>query len=218
MYATLRGFSTTRCAGARTFVTSSSTTAGGACTGCGVGPTSIDTVVGIVKAYTTRVGNGPFPTELFDESGERLRDVGREFGSTTGRPRRCGWLDLPALRLAIRLSGIQSLALTKLDVLDGLDEIKLCVAYRLNGKMLDEMPLDPDDLMAVEPVYETWPGWPARAAGSAPATKVEDLAEAARNYLARIAELVGVSASLVSWGPSRSETILRNNPFLEASR
>jgi adenylosuccinate synthase len=199
------------------FVTSSSTTAGGACTGCGIGPTLIDTVVGIVKAYTTRVGNGPFPTELLDKSGERLREVGREFGSTTGRPRRCGWLDLPALRLTIRLSGIHSLALTKLDVLDGLDEVKLCVAYRLNGKLLDEMPLDPDDLMAVEPVYETLPGWPSRGAKSAPATKVEDLPEAARNYLARIAELVGVSASLISWGPSRTETILRSNPFLEAS-
>ncbi len=199
------------------FVTSSSTTAGGACTGCGVGPTSIDTVVGIVKAYTTRVGNGPFPTELLDKSGERLREVGREFGSTTGRPRRCGWLDLPALRLTIRLSGIHSLALTKLDVLDGLDEIKLCVAYRLNGKLLDEMPLDPDDIMAVEPVYETLPGWPARGDKSPAASRVEDLPEAARNYLARIAELVGVSASIISWGPSRSETILRSNPFLEAS-
>jgi adenylosuccinate synthase len=199
------------------FVTSSSTTAGGACTGCGVGPTSIDTVVGIVKAYTTRVGNGPFPTELLDKSGERLREVGREFGSTTGRPRRCGWLDLPALRLTIRLSGIHSLALTKLDVLDGLDEIKLCVAYRLNGKLLDEMPLDPDDLMLVEPIYETMPGWPARGANASPATKIEELPQAAQNYLARIAELVGVSASLISWGPSRSETILRSNPFLEAS-
>jgi len=199
------------------FVTSSSTTAGGACTGCGIGPTSIDTVVGIVKAYTTRVGNGPFPTELLDKSGERLREVGREFGSTTGRPRRCGWLDLPALRLTIRLSGIHSLALTKLDVLDGLDEVKLCVAYRLHGTLLDEMPLDPDDLTEVEPVYETLPGWPARGANSTPATKLEDLPQAARNYLARIAELVGISASLISWGPSRSETILRSNPFLEAS-
>jgi adenylosuccinate synthase len=199
------------------FVTSSSTTAGGACTGCGIGPTSIDTVVGIVKAYTTRVGNGPFPTELLDKSGERLRDVGREFGSTTGRPRRCGWLDLPALRLTIRLSGIDSLALTKLDVLDGLEEIKLCVAYRLNGQLLDEMPLDPDDLMAVEPVYETMPGWPAPGHNAPPATSVDDLPGAARNYLARIAELVGVSPSLVSWGSSRSETILSSNPFLEAS-
>jgi adenylosuccinate synthase len=199
------------------FVTSSSTTAGGACTGCGIGPTSIDTVVGIVKAYTTRVGNGPFPTELFDKSGERLREVGREFGSTTGRPRRCGWLDLPALRLTIRLSGIKSLAITKLDVLDGLDEVKLCVAYRLNGQLLDEMPLDPDDLMAVEPVYETMPGWPARDPKAAPAGSMADLPAAARRYLARIAELVGVSPGLISWGPSRSETILISNPFLEAS-
>ena len=197
------------------FVTSSSTTAGGACTGCGIGPTLIDAVVGIVKAYTTRVGNGPFPTELFDKTGERLREVGREYGSTTGRPRRCGWLDIPALRLTTRLSGLQSLAITKLDVLDGLDEIKLCVAYRLGGKLLDEMPLDPDDLMQVEPVYETMPGWPARTAGAS-ARKLADLPEAARNYLARIAELVGVGPSLVSWGPARSETILSRNPFLEA--
>jgi adenylosuccinate synthase len=199
------------------FVTSSSTTAGGACSGCGIGPTSIDTVVGIVKAYATRVGNGPFPTELLDKTGERLREVGREFGSTTGRPRRCGWLDIPALRLTVRLSGIESLALTKLDVLDGLPEIKLCVAYRLHGKVIDEMPLDPDDLLAVLPIYETLPGWPARAPSAAPAAKVEDLPAPAQNYLARITELVGVSPALISWGPSRLETIVRRNPFLKAS-
>jgi adenylosuccinate synthase len=199
------------------FVTSSSTTAGGACTGCGIGPTSIDTVVGIVKTYATRVGNGPFPTELFDKVGERLRDVGHEFGSTTGRPRRCGWLDIPALRLTVRLSGIQSLALTKLDVLEGLDEVKLCVAYRLNGELLDEMPLDPDDLLAAEPVYEAMPGWKAREAGAAPVARSEDLPEAARKYIARISELVGVRASLVSVGPARSETIVNFNPFLEES-
>jgi adenylosuccinate synthase len=199
------------------FVTSSSTTAGGACTGCGIGPTSIDTVVGIVKAYTTRVGNGPFPTELNDSMGERLRDVGREFGSTTGRPRRCGWLDIPALRLTVRLSGIQSLAITKLDVLDGLDEVKLCVAYRLHGKLLDEMPLDPDDLLEVEPVYESMPGWPARPSGGAPATSIQELPQAAQRYLARIAELAGVPPSIVSWGPARAETIMTSNPFVEAS-
>jgi adenylosuccinate synthase len=198
------------------FVTSSSTTAGGACTGCGIGPTSIDTVVGIVKTYTTRVGNGPFPTELFDKVGERLRDVGHEFGSTTGRPRRCGWLDIPALRLTVRLSGIKSLALTKLDVLGGLDEVKLCVGYRLNGRLLDEMPLDPDDLSAVEPVYETMPGWPARAAGASSESTAAELPEAARRYIARIAELLDVPAALVSLGPSRAETILNSNPFLEA--
>jgi adenylosuccinate synthase len=198
------------------FVTSSSTTAGGACTGCGIGPTSIDTVVGIVKTYTTRVGNGPFPTELFDKVGERLRDVGHEFGSTTGRPRRCGWLDIPALRLTVRLSGIKSLALTKLDVLGGLDEVKLCVGYRLNGRLLDEMPLDPDDLSVVEPVYETMPGWPARAAGTSSESTAAELPEAARRYIARIAELLGVPHALVSLGPSRVETILTSNPFLEA--
>jgi adenylosuccinate synthase len=198
------------------FVTSSSTTAGGACTGCGIGPTCIDSAVGIVKAYTTRVGNGPFPTELLDKTGERLREVGREYGSTTGRPRRCGWLDIPALRLTTRLSGLESLAITKLDVLDGLDEVKLCTAYRLGGRLLDEMPLDPDDLMQVEPVYETMPGWPKRPAGAAPASKIADLPEAARRYLARISDLLGVPQSIVSWGPGRSETILVRNPFLEA--
>src|SRR4029453_10171704 len=134
------------------YVTSSSTTAGGACAACGVGPTYIDDVVGIVKAYATRVGLGPFPTELTDAVGERLRTVGAEFGATTGRPRRCGWLDIPALRLTVRLSGIRHLALTKLDVLAGLDVIKLCVAYRLRGKLLDELPVDAEDIEAISPV------------------------------------------------------------------
>ena len=196
------------------FVTSSSTTAGGACAGCGIGPTSIDTVVGIVKAYATRVGNGPFPTELQDEMGSRLRDVGTEFGSTTGRPRRCGWLDIPALRLTCRLSGIRTLALTKLDVLSGLDKVNICVQYRLAGKTLDEMPLDPDDLAAVEPVYETLPGWPALFAGGASSAGKTQLCGAAERYVARISELVGVPLALVSVGPGRSETIVRDNPFL----
>jgi len=200
------------------FVSSSSTTAGGACASCGIGPTAIDTVIGIAKAYTTRVGNGPFPTELLDQNGERLRQVGREFGSTTGRPRRCGWLDIPALRLTTRLSGIETLGITKLDVLDGMDEVKLCVAYRLGGKLLDEMPLDPDDLMAVEPIYETLPGWPSRKPQAAPVSRVEDLPEAARNYLARIVELVSVPYAIVSWGPGRSETILDRNPFQVGER
>jgi adenylosuccinate synthase len=196
------------------FVTSSSTTAGGACTGCGIGPTSIDTVIGIVKAYATRVGNGPFPTELNDQMGERLREVGTEFGSTTGRPRRCGWLDIPALRLTCRLSGIQALALTKLDVLAGLDQVKLCVQYRLAGQTLDEMPLDPDDLAAAEPVYETLPGWPALYASGASAAGKMELHEAAERYIARISELVGVPLALVSVGAGRSETIVRDNPFV----
>jgi adenylosuccinate synthase len=196
------------------FVTSSSTTAGGACTGCGIGPTSIDTVVGIVKAYATRVGNGPFPTELHDETGIRLREVGTEFGSTTGRPRRCGWLDIPALRLTCRLSGILALALTKLDVLSGLERVNLCVQYRLAGRTLDEMPLDPDDLAAVEPVYETLPGWPALFAAGASAADKTKLHEAAERYIARISELVGVPLALVSVGPGRDETIVRDNPFV----
>jgi adenylosuccinate synthase len=196
------------------FVTSSSTTAGGACTGCGIGPTSIDTVIGIVKAYATRVGNGPFPTELHDQIGDRLREVGTEFGSTTGRPRRCGWLDIPALRLTCRLSGILALALTKLDVLSGLDRINLCIQYRLAGKTLDEMPLDPDDLAAVEPVYETLTGWPELFADGASAADKPRLHEAAERYIARISELVGVPLALVSVGPGRDETIVRDNPFV----
>jgi adenylosuccinate synthase len=195
------------------FVTSSSTTAGGACTGCGIGPTSINKVVGIVKAYATRVGNGPFPTELNDPMGERLREVGTEFGSTTGRARRCGWLDIPALRLTTRLSGIGGLALTKLDVLNGLEKIQLCVQYRLGGKVLDEMPLDPDDLAAVEPVYETHAGWPTLFADGAAASPQAKLHPAAQQYIARISELVGVPLSLVSFGPGRNETIVRDNPF-----
>jgi adenylosuccinate synthase len=200
------------------FVTSSSTTAGGACTGCGIGPTSIDTVIGIVKAYATRVGNGPFPTELEDGVGQHLREAGAEFGSTTGRARRCGWLDIPALRLTVRLSGIQALALTKLDVLDGLETLQLCTHYRLGGKLLDEMPLDPDDLAAVEPVYETLPGWGARKPGSAPITSEDQLPDTARRYLARISELVGVPLALISVGPGRNETIAKMNPFATAVR
>ena len=190
---------------------------GGACTGCGIGPTSIDTVVGIVKAYATRVGNGPFPTELHDKTGERLRDVGREFGSTTGRPRRCGWLDIPALRLTVRLSGIESLAVTKLDVLDGLARDQAVrrlppgrQAPRRNAPR--SRTIWPRSSRSTKPC----PAGPLRAPGSAPAAKVEDLPAAARAYLARIAELVGVSPSLVSWGPARAETIFLHNPFLAA--
>jgi adenylosuccinate synthase len=194
------------------FVTSSSTTAGGACTGCGIGPTLIDTVVGITKGYATRVGLGPFPTELEDETGETLRRRGSEFGSTTGRPRRCGWLDIPALRLAIRLSGIQGLALTKLDVLAGLDQVKLCVGYRLNGKLLDEMPLDPEDLEAAVPLYEELPGWAEPDdSGAAGAT----LAPQAVSYIDRVSQLVGVPIWVTSIGPGRTQTIVNKNPFVD---
>jgi adenylosuccinate synthase len=195
------------------FVTSSSTTAGGACAALGVGPTLVDEVLGIVKAYATRVGNGPFPTELTDEVGNRLREVGAEFGSTTGRPRRCGWLDIPALRLAVRLSGIEKLALTKLDVLAGLEVVKLCVGYRLGGEVLDEMPVDCEDIEAIQPIYEELPGWPAPAGEARPLRALADLPPAARRYVQRISELTGLPFALISVGPGREETILSDNLF-----
>ena len=199
------------------YVTSSSTTAGGACAACGVGPTYIDDVVGIVKAYATRVGNGPFPTELTDATGDRLRNVGAEFGATTGRPRRCGWLDIPALRLSLRLSGIQHLALTKLDVLAGMDVIKLCVGYRLRGKLLDELPVDAEDIEAISPVYEELPGWPAETAGAARARLQSDLPPAAQRYLERIRELTGLPFALISVGPGREETIVERDVFFSGA-
>jgi adenylosuccinate synthase len=199
------------------FVTSSSTTAGGACAALGIGPTLIDEVVGICKAYATRVGNGPFPTELLDETGERLRQVGAEFGSTTGRPRRCGWLDLPALRLASRLSGIEHIALTKLDVLAGLPTVKLCVAYRVRGEVVDELPVDAELLAVAEPVYEELPGWPAPT-GVQSVRSLADLPENAQRYVARISELSGLSFSLVSVGPGREETIVTKDLFPTSGR
>jgi len=199
------------------YVSSSSTTAGGACAGLGIAPRHIDTVIGITKAYATRVGLGPFPTELHDELGSRLREVGGEFGAVTGRPRRCGWLDIPALRLTARISGIDAIALTKLDVLDGIDPLKVCVAYRLAGRTLDEMPLDLDDLAAAEPVFETLPGWPVRPAGSPPITSEKQLAEPARRYIARVSELLGLPLALLSFGPGRTETLLQIDPFAAAA-
>jgi len=187
------------------FVTSSSTTAGGACAGLGIGPTLIDHVLGIAKGYATRVGDGPFPTELSDATGELLRKRGNEFGSVTGRPRRCGWLDLPAVRLAVRLSGIEALALTKLDVMAGLDRVRLCVGYRLNGRTLDEMPLDADDLAAAEPVFEDLEGWPDAADGAVP--------PGAARFVARVASLVGIPVWATSWGPGRLQTVVEHNPF-----
>jgi adenylosuccinate synthase len=191
------------------FVTSSSTTAGGACAALGIGPTRINSVMGIVKAYATRVGMGPFPTELNDATGQHLREAGAEFGSTTGRPRRCGWLDLPALRLAIRLSGIQSLALTKLDVLSDMPTVKLCVAYKLRGKRLEEMPSDWEDLEQVEPVYEEHAGWSRTAAEGG----LAGLPDTARKYLDRVSALVGVPLDVVSVGPGREQTIINGHPF-----
>jgi len=192
------------------YVTSSSTIAAGACQSAGIGPTAIDHVVGITKAYATRVGEGPFPTELHGDEGERLRKAGGEYGATTGRPRRCGWLDLPALRMGVRLSGMQSLALTKLDVLAGLPEVTVCTAYKLDGKELDEPPTDPEDLARAEPVYTRLPGWDKLPAH---AHAIEDLPPTARTYVQTISQLAGVPFCLVSVGPDRAETIRLVDPF-----
>jgi adenylosuccinate synthase len=192
------------------YVTSSSTIAAGACQSAGIGPTQIDAVVGITKAYATRVGEGPFPTELHGDAGERLRKAGGEYGATTGRPRRCGWLDLPALRMGVRLSGMQSLALTKLDVLAGMPDVQVCIAYKVDGHELDEPPTDPDDLARAEPIYARLPGW-----GTLPsdARDVTDLPAAARAYVETIERMAGVPFCLVSVGPDRSETIRLHDPF-----
>jgi adenylosuccinate synthase len=201
--------------GSYPYVTSSSTIAAGACQSAGFGPTSVDAVVGITKAYATRVGAGPFPTELHDDTGERLRRAGGEFGATTGRPRRCGWLDLPALRMGARLSGMTWLALTKLDVLADLPEVSVCVAYRLDGKELDEPPIDPDDIARAVPVYANFPGW-----GKLPsdARSPADLPKPARTYVETIERMAGVSLCMVSVGPDRSETIRLHDPFRAPAR
>jgi adenylosuccinate synthase len=196
------------------YVTSSSTIAGGACTGLGIGPTSIDSVIGIAKAYTTRVGGGPFPTELTDDLGSHLRTVGHEFGSTTGRPRRCGWLDVAALRLAARWNGLSGIALTKLDVLQGLKKIKVCVGYTVDGSERDELPTDASEVSRALPVYEEMDGWDA---ATQEVRDVEALPVAARRYVRRIETLVGVDIQLISVGPARAETIVLRNPFRERS-
>jgi len=190
------------------FVTSSHATAGGACTGSGVGPSRIDFVVGLVKAYCTRVGGGPFPTELSDSIGEGLRARGDEYGSVTGRPRRTGWLDLPALRYAVRVNGLDGLALTKLDVLTGLAEIKICTSYRTPSGTTSEFPID--DVEHAVPVYESLPGWQADLA---PARAMTALPEAARRYVDRIERDSGCPVVLVSVGSRRDETIALADPF-----
>jgi adenylosuccinate synthase len=194
------------------YVTSSSTIAGGACTSCAVGPTQITAVIGIAKAYTTRVGGGPFPTELTDELGTRLRDAGAEFGATTGRPRRCGWLDVAALRLAARMNGLHGIALTKLDVLSGLPKVQVCVGYRVSGEseVREELPVDPEDLERATPVYETLEGW---SDDIGEVREVDGLPPAARKYVRRIEALTGIDFSLISVGPGRAETIMLKNPF-----
>ena len=187
------------------FATSSNTTTGGALTGLGIGPNMIDEVVGIVKAYTTRVGTGPFPTELIDETGELLRREGDEFGATTGRPRRCGWLDLVALRHTVRVNGVDSIAVTKLDVLDTLPEIKVCTAYELNGERLDQVPLDMAELSHVKPIYQTVPGWQTDCTGI---DRFDALPENTRDYLNFVADDLGVKILVVSTGAKRKETIM----------
>jgi adenylosuccinate synthase len=192
------------------FVTSSNTTVGGAATGTGVGPRSGDYVLGLVKAYTTRVGAGPFPTELLDDMGRYLGRVGAEFGATTGRPRRCGWFDAVLLRRAALTNSLSGLCLTKLDVLDGLPEIKICVGYRLDGQPLDTPPLLIDRYGECEPVYESLPGW---AESTSKATSYDALPATAKAYIRRIEELAGVPVDIVSTGPSRDAVIIRRHPF-----
>lgn len=186
------------------YVTSSSPTSGGACTGSGIPPTAIQKVTGISKAYCTRVGNGPFPTELHNAEGERIRQIGREFGATTGRPRRCGWLDLVALKYAVRINGINELTITKLDVLNQLKEIRVCISYRLDGVETDVFPKSSFDLDKVKPVYKSFPGWQQSIAEC---TTRADLPEAARAFLDFIETKTGVPLVLISTGPDRSETI-----------
>jgi adenylosuccinate synthase len=192
------------------FVTSSNTTAGFAATGTGLGPRAFDAVLGIVKAYTTRVGAGPFPTELFDEYGEHLSRVGHEFGSVTGRRRRCGWFDSVALRRAIVNSSVSGLCITKLDVLDGLDTIRICVGYRINGVVTPEPPMSVEGYADVEPVYEELPGWRECTVGL---TAYEALPGNARRYLERLERLVSVPIDMISTGPEREQTIVLRHPF-----
>ncbi len=192
------------------FVTSSNTTGGYAATGTGLGPRSFDYVLGIVKAYTTRVGAGPFPTELFDEYGEHLSRVGHEFGAVTGRKRRCGWFDAVALRRSIIHSSVSGLCLTKLDVLDGLDTLQICVGYKSDGVLTKEPPLFADGFAEVEPVYEEMPGWKESTIG---VTSYGALPVNAQKYLARLQELAGVPIDIISTGPDREQTIVLRHPF-----
>jgi adenylosuccinate synthase len=187
------------------FVTSSSATAGGAVTGTGVGPTRIGTVIGVTKAYVTRVGEGPFPTEIFDEAGEQLRARGQEYGAVTGRPRRCGWLDLPLLRYSNQINGTEWLVVTKLDVLDHLDEIPVCVGYKIDGKLIDTMPADVRGLEAIEPVYTKLKGWKTLTEGI---KDFEQLPKLAQEYLRFLEKESGAKTGMVSTGPDREQTML----------
>lgn len=186
------------------YVTSSNTTAGGVANGVGIGPNMITNAVGITKAYTTRVGKGPFPTELLDETGDWIREKGHEYGVTTGRSRRCGWLDLVIVKTAVRVSGLTSLAVTKIDTLAGLDKLKVCVGYKFEGKVIDYFPASLEDLAQCEPVYEEFEGWGEEVAN---ARSYDELPENAKKYLQRIEEFTGTRISLISVGPKRDQTM-----------
>ena len=196
------------------YVTASNTVAGNACAGSGIGPTMIDSVIGVAKAYTTRVGEGPFPTELKDQVGERIREKGGEYGATTGRPRRCGWFDAVVVNHAIRINGIQEVAITKLDVLNDFDKVKICVGYRVNGKVLHHVPSNLKILESSEPIYEELDGWRKEVKGT---KKISELPVQAQRYLKRIEELTNVKIAMVSVGSERNETIELKNPFSKES-
>ncbi len=192
------------------YVTSSNTVAGNACCGTGIGPGEIDLVLGIVKAYTTRVGKGPFPTELSDETGNFLRDRGYEYGSTTGRPRRCGWLDLVLVKTAVRLNGIKAIALTKLDVLSGLEKVKICIGYEYNGKKIDYLPPTLEEIYKLKPIYKELSGWKEDISK---VKEFESLPEATKEYLKTIEEYLDVPLYLISTGPDRENSLIVKNPF-----
>jgi adenylosuccinate synthase len=194
------------------FVTASNTVASNACAGSGIGPTMIDSVIGVTKAYTTRVGEGPFPTELQDEIGQKIRERGGEYGATTGRPRRCGWFDAVVVNHAIRVNGIKSLTITKLDVLNDFDGIRVCVGYRLNGKVIQQVPSNPDRLTEVEPVYEDLDGWNTDIEG---VREFSSLPKKAQHYLRRIEKLTRTKIMMISTGSERNETIGVKNPFIK---
>jgi adenylosuccinate synthase len=191
-------------------VTSSNCVAGAVCTGSGVGPTKIDRVLGITKAYTTRVGSGPFPSEDHGEGGDALRRAGAEFGATTGRPRRCGWFDAVILREAVTVNGITDLAINKLDVLSGFGELAIATRYRIDGKLTEDFPMTLDEITRAQPVYEMMPGWTEDLRD---VRRMQDLPDNARRYIERIETLVEVSAAFVSVGPGRDEIITVHNPF-----
>jgi adenylosuccinate synthase len=195
------------------YVTSSNATVGGACTGLGVGPRSVHAVLGIAKAYTTRVGEGPFPSELHGADGEALRRKGHEFGAVTGRPRRCGWFDAVQVRHAVRVNGLDAVVITKMDVLDGLATVPVCVGYRIGDEVCEEFPADLRRLQRCVPVLESVPGWSAPTAG---ARRFDDLPAGARAYVEHLERLIGVPVLLISTGAGRDDTIVRNEPLAAA--